>query len=178
MDTFLLSQILAALALGFGLASYQFRATRWILLGMLVCNLLNASHFFLLDRPGPASLQLVTAARFSVVLFTTDRRAMLLFLVVTAGIFIASFTNALSVVACAGTLFATYGSFQPDNCRLRRFFMVGNSLWLTHNILAATPAGAVTEATYLTSNVVGYWRHCKNRGTPSTAEVADAAPGE
>lgn len=90
-NTFLLSQILAAMALGFGLVSYQFKATRWILLVMLICNLLSASHFLLLDRPGPAALQLVTAARFSVAVFTTDRRIMVLFLVATAGIFYRQF---------------------------------------------------------------------------------------
>ena len=111
MSTFLLSQILAALALGFGLVSYQFKATRWILLGVLMCNLPSASHFFLLDRPGPAALQRVNAARFSVAVFTTDRRVMVLFLLITAGIFIASFANALSVVACVGTMIATYASF-------------------------------------------------------------------
>lgn len=163
MNDFLLSQILAATALGVGIASYQFKRTRGILLCMVVSNLLNSSHFVLLDRPGPAALQLVTATRLSTAAFTSDRRVMLFFLVGTAAVFLATATNALSLLACVGTLIATYGSFQPDNRRLRLFLMAGNSLWLAHNILAATPVGAITEAAYLTSNVIGYRRHYSKR---------------
>ena len=136
---------------------------------MVVCNFLNASHFFLLGRPGPAALLVVTGVRYSAAVVTTDRRVMFLFLLGTAGIFFATATNALSVMACIGTLIATYGSFHPNSRSLRLITMVGNSIWLVHNVLASTPVGAVMEAAFLTSNMVGYWRYHMNGGTESRA---------
>lgn len=159
MSAFFLSQILAALAFAFGMASFQFRGKRGILLSMVACNAVNAAHFYLLGRPAPAALMLVTGARFTAASFTTDRRVMLFFLMCTAGAFLATAQNTLSLVACSGSLVATYGSFQAHERRLRLILMVGNSLWIAHNVLAATPVGALMEVAFLASNIVGYRRH-------------------
>lgn len=164
IDAFLLSQVLAVISFGFGLGSYQFKNRRTILLCLVVCNIFNASHFFLLGRPGPASMLLVTGLRYSVAAFTTNSRIMMLFIAATAGVYLVFATNAVSLLACIGTVIATYGSFQADNCRLRLIVMVGISMWVTHNILAATPMGAIMESAFLISGVVGYWRHCRVRG--------------
>ena len=129
---------------------------------MVVCNILNASHFFLLGRPGPAALLLATGARHLTATVTTDRRVLFVFLFGTAGIFLATASNPLGLMACIGTLIATYGSFQANSRSLRLFHMVGNSLWIVHNILAQTPVGAIMEVAFLTSNVVGYLRYHRN----------------
>jgi hypothetical protein len=161
LSPFLLSQILAAVSFGFGLTSYQFKNRRKILLCFVACNIFNASHFFLLGRPGPATLLLVTGVRYSVATVTTDRRVMVLFLFVTALAFIVFSTNLLSLLPCLGTLIATYGSFQSDDRRMRLIIMVGNAMWTVHNVLASTPVGAFMEGAFLTSNIVGYRRYYK-----------------
>lgn len=56
MSTFLLSQILAALAFAAGLAAFQFRARPVILRCWSVCAALNGAHFLLLGVPGAATL--------------------------------------------------------------------------------------------------------------------------
>ncbi len=164
LSPFLLSQLLATVSFGLGLASYQFKTRRKILLCMVASNFFNASHFFLLARPGPAALLLVTGIRYSVATVTTNRKVMVLFLLVTIGVFLGSATNLLSLLPCIGTLIATFGSFQTDDRRLRLILMVGNAMWTVHNILAGTPVGAIMEGSFLTSNIVGYWRYYYNKG--------------
>ena len=115
----------------------------------------------------------VTGLRYSAAIFTTDRRVMGLFLVVTAGAFFVSATNALSLLACIATLIAAYGSFEKDDRRLRLILMVANAMWTVHNILALTPVGAIMEGAFLASNMVGYWRHHVRVST----EVAEAPSG-
>ena len=170
ISSFILSQILAGVSFGFGLSSFQFKGRRKVLLCLVACNFFNASHFFLLGRPGPAALLVVTGLRYSAASFTTDRRVMGFFLVVTAGAFFVSATNALGLLACIGTLIAAYGSFEKDDRRLRLILMVANAMWTVHNILALTPVGAIMEGAFPTSNIVGYRRH-HVKASPSESDL-------
>ena len=115
---------------------------------------------------------MVTGLRYTVASFTTDRRIMVLFLVVTAGAFFVSATDPLGLLACIGTLVAVYGSFQAEDRRLRLIIMVGNALWTVHNILALTPIGAIMEGAFLSSNIVGYRRH-HGKAMAEEAEVSE-----
>ena len=159
MNDFALSQILAGIAFAFGLASFQLKTRRNVLLCLCVSVAFNGAHFFLLDRPGPSALMLLTGIRYLVATFTTDRRVMALFLLATCGAFFATFKSPVSFLALAGSLVGTFGSFQPRGQKVRLYFMGGNVAWLVHNALLWTPVGVAMEALFLTSSVVGYWRH-------------------
>lgn len=159
MSNFVLSQILAGVAFVFGLASFQFKARRDVLLCLFISTAFNGVHFFLLDRPGPGALMLVTGIRYLVALRTTDRKVMIFFLVVSCGTFLITFKSPLSLLALCGTLVGTYGSFQPAGRTVRLYFMGGNMAWLSHNILVWTPVGIVMEALFLSSSLVGFWRY-------------------
>ena len=161
MSTFVLSQILAGLAFALGMASFQFKPRRLILLCLVGSTLLNSSHFLLLDKPGPATLMLLTGIRFLVAMSTKNRSFMYLFLLITLVSFLLTFKSSLSFLALLGSFVGVCGSFQPTDRGIRLFFMAGNLTWLIHNILAATPVAALMEAAFLTSSIVGYWRFCR-----------------
>ena len=91
MSDFALSQILAGIAFAFGLASFQFKARRNVLLCLCVSVAFNGAHFFLLDRPGPSTLMLITGIRYLVATISTDRRVMICFLLVTCAAFFTTF---------------------------------------------------------------------------------------
>ncbi len=166
MSAFVLSQILAGMAFALGLASFQFKPRRSVLLCLSLLTVFNASHFFLLGRPGPAILQILTGVRYLTATVTMNRKLMYLFLLVSVGAFLATFRSPLSFLALIAVLLGTYGSFQPADRTMRIFLMLGNSLWLIHNIFSSTPVAVVMEASFLTSNALGYWRfYCTRRGT-------------
>ena len=78
--------------------------------------------------------------------------------------FSCSYESPLGFLGLFATLPATYGSFQKTEQRVRVFHMLSNASWMVHNILVMTPVAAVMEATFLTSNVLGYWRfHCRDK---------------
>jgi hypothetical protein len=158
VSTFVLSQILAGIAFTLGLTSFQFKSRRSVLLCLSLLTVFNSSHFFLLGRPGPATLQILTGVRYLTATFTMNRKLMYLFLLVSIGAFLATFRSPLSLLALVAVLLGTYGSFQPADRTMRVFLMLGNSIWLIHNIFASTPVAMVMEASFLTSNVLGYWR--------------------
>ncbi len=158
MDSFLISQVLAAIALGCGAISFQSRTRRSILLWLLGTAVFNASHFFILDRPDAGTLYLVIAARCLVAAFSVNRKIMYVFIGLVVIGFFYSYKSPIGFLGLFGALSATYGSFQRDEQRLRVFHMLSNASWMAYDIVVGTPVAAVTEATFLTSNVLGYWR--------------------
>lgn len=158
MSTFVLSQILAGIAFAHGLISFQLKPRRSVLLCLFLLTVFNSSHFFLLGRPGPATLQILTGVRYLTAMFTMNRKLMYLFLLVSLVAFLVTFKSPHSFLALIAVLLGTYGSFQPADRTMRIFLMLGNSTWLIHNIFASTPVAAVMEASFLTSNALGYWR--------------------
>jgi hypothetical protein len=158
MSAFLLSQILATIAFGLGLASSQFRQRRSILLCLVLGTAFNASHFLLLQRPGPAALMVLIGTRYLSSLLTTRRWVMYLFLALSATAFVTTYQSPVSLLALLAVCFGTWGTFHPDDRVLRRFIILGNSCWLLHNLLVWTPVGVVMEASFLSSNLIGYWR--------------------
>lgn len=167
MSPFLLSQILAGVAFALGLVSFQFRQRRSVLLCLAMLTVFNASHFFLLDRHGPAALMLLIGTRYLVSLYTTDRRVMYFFLALSVAAFLTTYQSPTSLLALLAVFFGTCGSFQPADRNLRLFIMAGNATWLLHNLLVGTPVATLMEAAFLTSNALGYWRfHGARAGAP------------
>jgi hypothetical protein len=164
MSAFALSQVLASIAFAFGVVSFQFKERRSVLLCLFFLTLFNSSHFLLLGRPGPAVLLLLIGLRFLTAIISTNRKLMYLFLILSLGAFLVTFTSLLSLLALAAVLLGTYGSFQPEGRTMRIMLMLGNALWLVHNFLASTPVATLMEAAFLTSNLLAYWRFYRPRG--------------
>lgn len=126
---------------------------------LLTClALLNALHFFLLDRPGPGIMLLLTATRYVTAIMTQRRRILLLFLVIAFAVCGLTYSGPLSVLSLLAVLLGTIGSFQHSDRIMRLCFLGGNTTWLTHNLLAWTPVAALMEAAFLSSNLLGYYR--------------------
>ncbi len=158
MSDFLFSQVLAIIALGCGAISFQSRTRRFILLWLFGTAVFNASHFFILGRPAAGTLYVVIAARCLAAAFSVNQKIMYVFFGLIGIGFFFSYKSPIGFLGLFGTLSATYGSFQRSEQRLRVFHMLSNVSWMVHNIVVGTPVAAVTEATFLTSNVLGYWR--------------------
>lgn len=158
MSHFILSQIFAAFAFACGLISYQFKGRRSILLWMFGSASCNANHFYFLGRPGPACIALVVGARSLVSAFSINQSLMVLFQGLTVVGFFLTFQNSLSYLVLFAGLVAGYASFQQSDRKIRILFLLCGLMWLTHNLLAGSPVGSLMEATFVTSNLIGYWR--------------------
>lgn len=163
MTPFVWSQIIAACAFGCGLISYQFRTRRSVLFFMTGLALLYAWHFYLLDRSTPGAIMLLTTVRYVTAIYSQHRFFLYLFLCATLAAFLGTYNGPLSLLALAGAISGTLGSFQGSDRVMRLYFMFGNCCWLMHNLLAFTPVATLMEALFLTSNVVGYRRFYHGR---------------
>ena len=171
MSDFLLSQIIAAIAFALGIVSFQFRSRRSILFWLSGSAMANACHFFILNRPTPGTLYLIMGGRSLAAAFTVNRKIMYLFLGLVLVGFFFSYKYALGFLGLFGTLLATYGSFQKTYRTVRVLFMLSAASWMVHTLLARTPVAALMEATFLTSNLIGYWRfHRSDKATLASGQ--------
>ncbi|MBM3262684.1 MAG: YgjV family protein [candidate division Zixibacteria bacterium] len=161
MTDFTLSQILAGIAFTCGIFSFQQEKRRSILLWMSLAAVVNACHFFILGSPGPGTLYAIMSVRVFTAAFYTDRRLMYLFMTVILAGFYLSYDRPLDILALFAACLATYGNFRTSIVEVRLVYMACAATWIVHNILAGSPVAVLMEATFLTSNVIGYWRFRK-----------------
>ena len=174
MSLFALSQILAFIAIGFDLLSFQFKERRQIIACLIVSCLLIAVHFALLGHWTAMGLGGLAAIRFIVSYHTTSKKMMAVFIAASLLIAITTFHGLLSVLSCLGSVFGTVGSFCKEDKQLRQALLVGTSLWLVHNWLAGTPTAVLMEALFIGSNLLGYYRYYYRRaGKPGLDRPED-----
>jgi uncharacterized membrane protein len=159
MGSFLLSQVVAAIAFACGAISFQWKARRSMLLSLSGSAVANACHFFILGRAAPGTLFLVMGARSLAAAFSVNRKIMYLFFGLIVAGFVFSYEHPIEFLGLFATLSATYGSFQNTAQRVRVIMMLSNVSWMTHNVVVGTPVAAIMEGTFLASNVLGYWRY-------------------
>ncbi len=158
MSSFVLSQVLVAVAIGFDLLSFQFKPRRRIIVCLCCSCLLIAVHFGLLGLWTAMGLALLAAIRMLVSYLTTSKRVMLFFIAAAVVTALLTYHGLLSLLSCLGAIFGTIGSFCREDRQLRLVMMCATSLWLVHNILAGTPTAVLMEGVFLASNLLGYYR--------------------
>ncbi len=158
MNSFLISQVLAAVAFTCGAISFQFKKRRTVLLWLCASALSNACHFFVLGRAGAGTLYVIMGIRVFTAAFTTDRRLMFVFLGLILAGFALSYERPLDILALFGSALATYGNFQATDRKVRLYYMACAVTWMTHNIISGSPVAVLMEITFLVSNVIGYRR--------------------
>lgn len=167
MSDFLLSQVIAAISFGCGAVSFQSRTRRSLLLWLSASAAINACHFFILGREAPGVLFLIMCAQSLTAAFSVNRRAMYLFFGMILAGFFSSYKSPIGFLGLFATLASTYGSFQAADGRLRAIKMLSNASWTVHNIVVWTPVAAAMEASFLASNIFGYWRfHLRDKAGP------------
>ena len=79
----------------------------------------------------------------------------------TASVVATVFTYAglISILSCTGSVFQTVAAFQKDDKHLRLLMLVGTSFWLMHNYLVGSPTAVLMEVLFISSNLIGYYRH-------------------
>jgi len=161
LTPFLISQILAVGTLVAGMAAFQFRDRTIILRGWFVAALFGSAHFWFLDAYEACLLVGVTALRFLVSSFTTNRRAYYFFMVLAVAGFTVTYQSLLSFLPLAATLVGTWGSFQGTDRAVRWSMFGAQACWVTFNIVIWSPVAILVEVLFFSSNLIGMLRHRK-----------------
>ena len=155
---FIISQILIVGAMLFDFLSFQFKERKKTMLCLIISSCFIATHYLLLDQLASGVMVCFSIARFIVAYFSTDKRWLLLFIGLNTISLFRTYETALDLLFFIGLTIFIIGNFQADNKRMRQFMMCGTSLIIIYNILIPSPMGALNEAIFLTSNIIGYRR--------------------
>jgi hypothetical protein len=158
ISSFLLSQILIGIAFIFDLSSFQFKNRKHILICFTIAASLISAHFFLLGEYTAGSVVALSAIRFIVSIFTTDKRMLYLFLFLILFAGAVTFDGFEDIFSVSAMLLSTFSAFSTVDKKLRLFMMSASTLMITHNILILTPAGILLESFFLASNLFAYYR--------------------
>ena len=171
MNTFIISQILVGIAIGFDLLSFQLRKRTHIVLCLSIAGIFISTHFILLEKWTAGILMLIAVSRYITSYFTTSKMVMAFF--VSASLISAYFTfqGLLSILSGLGSIFQTFGAFSINDRRLRQLMIVGTLFWLCHNFLAQSPVAVLMEVLFLSSNLIGYYRFYLSRRNKASLEV-------
>lgn len=159
--SFLLSQLLAATAFGCGIYAFFKRDRSTMLLFWFLSALLNSCHFALLGQLEAAAFVGLSAMRFLVAAKYQRPFWMWFFLLISCGVFIASYQSPLNALPFLAAIVGTVGSFQQQVNLVRLCMAVGASAWIIHNILVGSPMATLMEIAFLSSNLLGYLKHRK-----------------
>jgi len=162
VSAFLVSQILAGLAFLFGVASFQFKPRKVVLLCIFFCAVFNASHFLVLERYSVATLIFINSIRFLVAAYWPSQRWMWVFISLVIVSFSFTYEDAISLLGLAAALIGTVGSFKHTDREIRVYLMWVSAFWVVHNLLVGSPVAVLMEACFLFSNYVG-WRRFYSR---------------
>lgn len=161
MDAFLLSQVLAGMAIISDAISFQCQRREYILGCLVVSSALMAGHFYLLEIYTAAWIGLLSIFRFLISIFYARQWMMWLFLLLTLGIAIWTYSGYLTVLSSLATSCFTIAAFQLNERRLRLLSIVAVCLWILHNSLAGSIMGTLLECIFLFSCSIGYYRFSK-----------------
>jgi hypothetical protein len=165
MSPFLISQLLAAATLITGMAAFQLRDRKHILRGWSLAASFAAVHFFVLGSNEAGILIVITATRFIVSSFTTDKRLIYLFMALSIAGFAWTYDTPVSWLAFGATMIGTWGSFHGSAKAVRITMMVTEVLWGIHNFIIWSPVAVTMEVLFFASNLIGLLRHRKNGAT-------------
>lgn len=151
---YLLSQLCAMGALGFGVAAYIQPHDKALKLRIGASAICMSVHFMLLGAWVGALLALVGATRY--ITSTYSRSPWLLVFFLVLGLFIGFFryqTPSDILPPLANTL-ACIALFRCEGTNLRVLLLGVTACWLTYNILHASVVGATLETFYFVTNAL------------------------
>jgi len=156
---FIFSQILAGLAFLLDLVSFQFKKREHILFPLVFSAALLSVHFFLLDQITASVIVFLSAVRMFLARKFVSEKMMVVFLLLNTIVLLVTFEQLVNILAFIATTLITYANFRKDDKSLRLLMMVGTTVWIIHNALVGSPGAIIVEASFLTGNIVGYYRH-------------------
>lgn len=141
--------------------SLQAKDKNTLLVLAIVGCLAWSLHFYLLDELSGSVILAIAAARYWAAIYTKDNRVKNFFIVIAVLTLPFTYTVWYSVIPVISAVVITAVIFQDNMDKMRKFFILEASLWLSYSILSSSYTGTITDLIILFSAVLGWVRHEK-----------------
>ncbi len=156
---FIISQLARFLAILFDFLSLQLKKRQHIFFLLIISASLISLHYFFLGLVTAGALVLISVLRFIVCYFTTDKRWLVLFIILPTISLYFTYSNLYDIVIYTGLIIFIFGNFQKDDKLMRQFMMIGTGIVTIYNIAVFSPMGIIGEGTFFLSGVIAYYRY-------------------
>lgn len=156
---FLISQILAWIAIIADVFSFQFKERKKIIIFFMIAASCIAAHYFLLERYVAAGIICIWIVRFFVAYHSTWEYWKYIFISIFALITLIFYKDYYDGLIFLAMSLSTIASFRKDDHSLRIFMMGGTLTTICYNFLIFSPVWVLLESIFLWSNLVWYYRH-------------------
>ena len=155
---FLISQILAGIAIVTDIVSFQFKERKHIILFFIVAGVCMGLHYFLLARYVAAALVAIWIVRFICSYYSTQWYWKYIFITLFAIATAFFYKDYYDLLIFAAMSISTVSSFRKDDYSLRVLMMLATAVAILYNILILSPIGTTLQVVFLVSNFIGYYR--------------------
>lgn len=166
--TYLIAQFFGLLAMLVSIASQQFKSRKKLLIFFIIGNILNSVHFLLLGAMTGFVLALIGAVRFGVSIFSTKKHWLILFLLINTiavpFIFEGFLLSGIAYFAATSIIISTF--LKSDNL-MRICIIIGALGWLIYGILIGSVIAIISNAFFLISSIIGWYRHIYKLKNPA-----------
>jgi hypothetical protein len=102
---------------------------------------------------------MISVTRFIVCYFTTDKRLMILFLIIPTISLYFTYAHLYDFIIYVGLLVFIVGNFEGNDKTMRELMMIGTGIITIYNIAILSPMGILGEGFFLLSGVIAYYRY-------------------
>jgi len=146
---FLISQILAWVAIISDIFSFQFKERKKIIIFFIISAIAIMIHYFLLERYVAAGLLFLGIIRFFTSYHNTQRYWIYIFITLFGLATYILYKDIYDLIIFVGTCFITIWVFQANDKWLRLFMMLWTSCVIAYNFLIFSPVGVLLETVFL-----------------------------
>ena len=157
--SFIISQVLEIIAMVFNFLSFQYKKRESTLLCLIASYTLIGMHYFLLNKITAGIILFLAVARLFTSYFTTNNKYMYFFLFLSISSLFFTYYNIFDIIPVIASCIMVIGVFQKNNKLMREIMMIGTSVFIVYNIIIFSPMAVLEEGIFLSSNVLGYYRH-------------------
>ncbi|MBD1577514.1 YgjV family protein [Vibrio sp. S11_S32] len=156
------AQWLGFLSFALGISTFYQKDDRKLKLVMLVFQLNNVLHFYLLGSDISAISTLLSFLRTATAIRTSSKIAATIFIIVSVALGLWIANGPLDLLPILGSILGTIAVFLLKGIQMRIAFIVGAMCWLANNIIIGSIGGSLLEATLLTVNLFTIMRLYRN----------------
>jgi len=129
LSAFYISQGLATIAFIFGILAFQYKNRKFILRVWFLSALTNSLHFSILSEYEASLFVFITALRFLISSFSTNKQWIYIFLILSFLNLVINYESPVIILSFIATVLGTIGSFNNNVTIVRTYMGLVSIIW-------------------------------------------------
>ncbi len=155
---FIASQISVFIGMILGFLSLQFKKREYVFWLLIVSTIFISAHYFLLNKISAWVIVCISVLRFITCYFTTDKKYLIIFILLNTISLFFTYKEIYDLIIYIWLIIFIIWNFQEDWKMMRKIMMLGTFIIFIYNIIIFSPIWVISEASFLVSNFIWYYR--------------------